>query len=105
MPGCPNCGSRQFRAVPSSGAGRVYSWIVVHRALAGLGPDDVPRTIAVVELDEGARMIGRLVGGGTPGIDRRVRPTFIDWEGWTEVAFELVDADLADTVDAAEEGR
>jgi uncharacterized protein len=91
MPGCPNCGSPDFHEVESPGSGRIYSWIVVHRALAGLGPDQVPRTIATVELDEGCRVIGRVVGGGEPGIDKRVRPTFVDHDEWTEIAFELGD--------------
>jgi uncharacterized protein len=89
MPGCPNCGSPDFDQVESAGTGGIYSWIIVHRALAGLGPDDVPRTIATVELDEGCRVIGRVVGGGEPGIDKRVRPAFIDHDEWTEIAFEL----------------
>jgi len=91
MPGCPNCGSPDFGELESRATGRIYSWIVVHRALAGLGPDDVPRTIATVELDEGCRVIGRVAGGGEPAIDQRVRPVFIDHDDWTEIAFELGD--------------
>jgi uncharacterized OB-fold protein len=66
MPSCPHCGARNVTLEPATGRGRVYSWVTVHMALDATFGDDVPYTIVAVELDEGARMIGRLVGDGGP---------------------------------------
>ena len=62
MPGCPNCGSAAVELVASSGAGRIYSWVVVHRTLAASFADQTPYGIVAVDLDEGARVFGRWLG-------------------------------------------
>jgi uncharacterized OB-fold protein len=61
MPACPNCGSSDVRQVQTSGVGDVYSWVRVHIALDERFADEVPYTIVAVDLDGGARMIGRLI--------------------------------------------
>jgi uncharacterized OB-fold protein len=87
MPACPWCGgdAAEWRAV--SGRGRVYSWVGVHRALTADFESEVPYTIAAVELDEGARVFGRLEGPepGVPG--GAVVATFVDHPEWTELRF------------------
>ncbi len=91
MPGCPQCGSAGAEDVEVRGTGRVYSWVVIHHPLGGLGPDQLPRTIVTVELDEGCRMLGRLVAsaGEEPvlTIDLPVEAVFVEQDGWTELAF------------------
>jgi hypothetical protein len=91
MPGCPRCGSDGFADVEVRGTGKVYSWIVIHRPLGGLTPDQLPRTIVTVELDEGCRVLGRLVSSSGDadgvGVDLPVEPLFVDHDGWTELAF------------------
>lgn len=48
--------------VQASGKGKVFSWIVVrHPVPRDIYADDVPYTVAIVELDEGCRMTGNLV--------------------------------------------
>jgi uncharacterized OB-fold protein len=93
MPGCPQCGSDDSQDVEVRGTGKVYSWIVIHRPLGGLSPEQLPRTIVTVELDEGCRLLGRLVdrlvNGAGVGADVPVEPVFVDHEGWTELAFAL----------------
>ncbi|HEX4018963.1 MAG TPA: zinc ribbon domain-containing protein [Frankiaceae bacterium] len=85
MPGCPNCGSGECTHVTASGGGRVYSWIVVHRALGTITEADVPCTLATVELDEGCRVLGRLSGDAR--VDLPVNARYVDHDGWTELAF------------------
>jgi hypothetical protein len=92
MPGCPHCGSATSEQVMVSGAGRIYSWIVAHRPVGSLTEDELPATIATVELEEGCRMLGRLDDSVRPALDLPVAPLFIDHqgidhEGWTELAF------------------
>lgn len=49
--------------VQASGKGTVFSWIVVrHPVPRDLYADDVPYVVALIELDEGCRMTGNLVG-------------------------------------------
>jgi uncharacterized OB-fold protein len=59
-PGCPECGESHVDFIVSGGHGRLYSWVVVNRALNPAFAHDVPYTIVAVDLDEGARMVGRL---------------------------------------------
>jgi uncharacterized protein len=61
MPGCARCGRNSVAHVEASGAGRVYSWVTIHVALHPAFADEVPYTIVATELDEGARMLGRLL--------------------------------------------
>jgi uncharacterized OB-fold protein len=58
---CPHCFSEKVSWVEASGQGRIHSYTVVHRA----GPpfnEQTPYVVAIVELDEGVRMISRIIG-------------------------------------------
>jgi uncharacterized OB-fold protein len=59
---CPNCGSKDWHGAASNGRGKVYSWIVTHRAFAPELADEVPYAIVAVDLDDGGRLIGRYFG-------------------------------------------
>lgn len=59
---CPKCGSFDWTWERSSGKGKLYSWTVIHRALQPGFADDVPYAAAVVELDEGVRVVSHVVG-------------------------------------------
>lgn len=68
-PTCPECGAREFDWRTLSGKGKVYSWVKVWIAMDPAFEDDVPYSIAVVELDEGPRVVGRLLeGDGADGL-------------------------------------
>lgn len=58
---CPSCFSTNLSWNASAGLGRVYSVTVVHRAPKSLFDGDPPYQIALVDLDEGFRMMTRLV--------------------------------------------
>jgi uncharacterized protein len=53
-PFCPACASRDVAVFRASGKGRLYSYVIHHRPVPGFTP---PYAIAVVELDEGPRMM------------------------------------------------
>ena len=59
-PMCPRCHSLDWDYVLSSGNGEVYSYIVHHHPpVHGF---ETPFAIAVVELEEGTRIVGNLPG-------------------------------------------
>jgi uncharacterized OB-fold protein len=87
MPGCPHCGSPAAERIAVTGAGKIYSWIVAHRPVGSLTEDEVPVTLATVELAEGCRMLGRLDASVRPAVDVPVAPLFLEHAGWTELAF------------------
>jgi len=58
-PACPNCRSFEWDAVDSSGRGTVFSFVVVHHPQ--VPPFEYPLPIAVVELDEGTRIVADLI--------------------------------------------
>lgn len=58
---CPHCWSVNLEWVPASGRGKVYSYVINHRPAPGF-QDETPYVIAVVETDEGVRIMSNLVG-------------------------------------------
>jgi hypothetical protein len=59
-PACPSCHSFEWKAEQASGSGRVYSYVVAHHP--PVPPFAYPNPIALVELDEGVRVVANLVG-------------------------------------------
>jgi uncharacterized OB-fold protein len=72
---CPECGSIDWEVTDLAGTGSVYSWIVSRHPSQ---PDDDGRVVALIELDEGIRMVSNLLGIDAgqvrPGL--RVRVSF-----------------------------
>ncbi|GAA4532593.1 Zn-ribbon domain-containing OB-fold protein [Nonomuraea ferruginea] len=58
-PSCPRCGSGSVEWVRASGRATLYSYVINHRPAPGF---EGPYAIAVVELEEGVRMMTNLVG-------------------------------------------
>jgi uncharacterized protein len=59
---CPSCGSADHEWIEVTGHGTVFSFVVVHRANNPAFVDKVPYVVAVVELDEGCRLLSNVVG-------------------------------------------
>jgi len=59
---CPSCGSWEWTWERSSGRGRLFSWTVVTRGLHPAFRDACPYAPAVIEMDEGVRLLSELVG-------------------------------------------
>jgi uncharacterized OB-fold protein len=81
-PMCPMCNSLQWHAEPLSGAGTIYSYVIMHHPkLQGFDP---PYAIALVDLDEGVRMVA---GISAPiedvAVGRRVSTAFRDLGDFT----------------------
>lgn len=60
-PYCPHCSSDDVSWITASGRGRLHTYLISHRPAPGFG-DQVPYAIAVVELEEGPRMMANIVG-------------------------------------------
>ena len=58
---CRECLSENIEWLETKGTGKIYSFTIVHRAPSLAFEEDVPYTVALVELDEGVRMISNIV--------------------------------------------
>ncbi|MBB2919335.1 Zn-ribbon domain-containing OB-fold protein [Cupriavidus alkaliphilus] len=58
---CPACGAAALTWVRASGRARLYSYVINHMAMPGWA-GDTPYVIAIVELEEGPRIMTNLVG-------------------------------------------
>ncbi|MDH7799175.1 MULTISPECIES: Zn-ribbon domain-containing OB-fold protein [unclassified Beijerinckia] len=76
-PFCARCLSRNVAEQEASGRAKLYSYVISHRAAPGF---DAPYAIAVVELEEGPRMMTNIVDvAQTPEallLDMPLRVTF-----------------------------
>jgi uncharacterized OB-fold protein len=80
---CPHCGALEPEYVVANGRGRVYSYVVHHHPpVAG---KQLPFVVALVELQEGVRMLGEL---------RNVEPDQVRIDMPVEVSFVRVDDEL-----------
>jgi uncharacterized protein len=59
-PRCPSCGNMTARYVVAAGTGEVYSYVVHHHP--PIPGKKLPIVIALVQLPEGVRMVGELLG-------------------------------------------
>jgi len=59
-PFCPSCGSRDVQVEKASGKATLYSYVINHRPRPDFGEE--PHSIAVVQLEEGPRMMTNIVG-------------------------------------------
>jgi uncharacterized protein len=60
LPGCNACGGLDWDTVEASGEGTVYSYVVMHHPpFPAFSP---PYAVVLIELTEGVRMIGNVVG-------------------------------------------
>jgi uncharacterized OB-fold protein len=58
---CADCGSWEWTWEPSSGRGRVFTWTVVVRAMHPAFQHEAPYAVAVVELEEGVRIVSQVI--------------------------------------------
>jgi uncharacterized protein len=58
---CPECWSEDVRWIVASGRATLYSYVIIHRA-APEWTGDVPYVVAIVEIQEGPRMMSNIVG-------------------------------------------
>lgn len=58
-PFCPSCASRRVSVFAASGRATLHSYVIHHRPMPGFEP---PYAIAIVQLEEGPRMLSNIVG-------------------------------------------
>ena len=60
QPMCPACRSLNRSWRRSTGKGKVYSWVVLHRPSHPYFADKVPYPVVLVEMEEGFRVVGNI---------------------------------------------
>ncbi|MFG1949042.1 bifunctional MaoC family dehydratase N-terminal/OB-fold nucleic acid binding domain-containing protein [Nonomuraea sp. NPDC048826] len=75
-PCCPGCGSYAWDTAEASGRGRVHSFVVSHHPRHPAFPP--PHLVALVELEEGTRLVTNLVGV-TPEEVEIDMPVALEW--------------------------
>ena len=86
-PFCPHCFSWDLEWVRCSGKGKLYSYVINHRPAPGF-EEEAPYVIAVVELDEGPRMLSNL-------IDIEPTPEAVHVDMPVEILFQDVNEEMA----------
>jgi len=78
-PRCPDCWSTETEWAQASGRGTLYSFGIMHQKFPGFA-EDVPYNYAVVELEEGPRIVSNMVGvpNGALRVDMPVVASFDD---------------------------
>ena len=83
-PFCPKCGSRSVQEFQASGKGALYSYVINHLPSPGFTP---PFAIAVVELEEGPRLMSNIV-------ECEQTPEALELDMPLEVTFEKLNDDI-----------
>ena len=83
-PFCPKCGSRSVQEFQASGKGSLYSYVINHLPSPGFTP---PFAIAVVELEEGPRLMSNIV-------EWEQTPEALELDMPLEVTFEKLNDDI-----------
>ena len=65
---CNICAKTNFTWTELSGRGKIYSFTVYHRVYHPAFKDKVPYVVAVVELEEGPRIISNIIGVPPPDV-------------------------------------
>lgn len=69
-PVCPRCLSAKFHWEKLSGRGTVASWVEFHRLYIPAFADELPYSVAFIELEEGPRIISNVIG--VKGADMKI---------------------------------
>jgi uncharacterized OB-fold protein len=77
---CKVCEAQAFTWTEMSGNGSVYSFVVYHRVYHPAYADKVPYVVAVIDLDEGPRIISNVVDVPIPEVtcDMPVRVVYAE---------------------------
>lgn len=67
-PWCERCQAAELEWRRASGRGTILSFTVVHRAPTAAWRDELPYVIAIVDGEEGFRLMVNVAGGEQPGL-------------------------------------
>ncbi|MDA8253248.1 MAG: OB-fold domain-containing protein [Rhodospirillales bacterium] len=82
-PVCPRCLDAEFDWALASGRGRVFSYVIFHRAYHRGFEADVPYNVALIALDEGVFMFSNIVGIANDAIRCDI-PVMIEFDRVTD---------------------
>ena len=83
---CPHCLSANFSFQNVSGKGKIFSFVTFHRVYRPAFTNDVPYVVALIELDEGPRLLSNIIG---------VTHDQVKCEMRVEVVFDDYDEDIS----------
>jgi len=83
---CPSCLGREAEWQRVSGRGKVFSFVIFHRAYHPAWEHKVPYNVALIELDEGPIMLSNVIG-----VDNARLAVGLP----VQAAFEVIDESLA----------
>jgi uncharacterized OB-fold protein len=87
---CTRCAGRELEWKVSKGEGTVYTFTVVRQNGHPFFSTQVPYAIALIDLDEGFRMMSNVVGLADPGREMRVGMRVrVSWEDHGEISLPL----------------
>jgi len=84
---CPNCHSRNISWMQASGRGKLYSFQIAHRSLNRTFKVELPCVMAMIELEEGPRVLSNL-------INIEPDPSVVKCDMPVEVVFEKQNDDI-----------
>jgi uncharacterized OB-fold protein len=88
---CPDCLYPAWEWTRASGRGRVVSWVVFHHAYHEAFKSRVPYNVALVELEEGPRLLTNIVNAAEGlAAGREVTLTIEEEQGFALARFALV---------------
>ena len=91
LPGCPECRSLDTAWVDVAPSGTIWSYVVYNRAFQAALKDQIPYTVAMVQLDDGPYLVGRLTPGEKqPSVGDRVEAEFLDIDDVPTVRWHVV---------------
>lgn len=89
---CPRCLSPDWSWQEVSGRGELLSYIVIHQRYHAAWADRVPYNVALVQLDEGPRMVSNVLPLSRADLEVGMRLTVtFDDEDWQRVPRFVVD--------------
>ena len=79
---CPHCLSANFSFKNVSGKGKIFSFVTFHRVYRPAFANDVPYVVALIELDEGPRLLSNIMGATHDQVkcEMRVEVVFDDYD-------------------------
>ncbi|MDT8271655.1 MAG: Zn-ribbon domain-containing OB-fold protein [Desulfomonilia bacterium] len=79
---CPQCHARDMTWITAAGTGKIYTYAIYHVAYYPGFLGEIPYVVAVVELDEGPRMLTNIVGCPPSDVYCEM-PVQVSWEDVT----------------------
>lgn len=83
---CAECTSDAYDWTPVSGKGKVFSFVIFHRAYHPGFKGELPYVVGCIELDEGPRMLSNVIG---------CKPEDVRCDMPVEVSFEDISEDIS----------